>query len=116
MARIKYREALGLEVKRGRPAKGPKPSKKEVLELYVKEAKPIRKVADKLGCTKDMIFRCLKEYKIETRESVKKTKLWSYDLETLEKGIKDMGIRGFAREIGVGESTLRYHVSKAREK
>ncbi|MCJ7638470.1 MAG: hypothetical protein MUO70_01055 [Euryarchaeota archaeon] len=115
MPRIKYQEAIGLEVRRGRPTKGNKPSKKELLKLYVKESKPIREVAEKIGCTKDMIFRSLKEYAIETREPVKRTKLWNYDLETLEKCMKDKGTREFAREIGVSESTLRYHVKKARK-
>ena len=36
-----------------------------------------------------MIFRFLKEYAIETRGPVKGTKLWNYDLETLEKCMKD---------------------------
>ena len=35
MARIKYQEAVGLEVKRGKPAKGKKPEKKELHRLYV---------------------------------------------------------------------------------
>ena len=113
MPRVKYQEALGLEVKRDRLAKGNKPSKKELLKLYVKESKPIREVAEKIGCTKDMIFRSLKEYAIETRGPVKGTKLWNYDLETLEKCMKDKGTREFAREIGVLESTLRYHVNLA---
>jgi hypothetical protein len=115
MPRIKYQEAIGQEVKRGRPAKGNKPSKKELLRLYVKESRPSREIAKKIGCTKDMIFRCLKEYAIETREPVKRTKLWNYDLETLKKCMKDKGTREFAREIGVSESTLRYHVKKARK-
>jgi hypothetical protein len=33
MPRVKYQEALGLEVKRDRLAKGNKPSKKELLKL-----------------------------------------------------------------------------------
>ena len=115
MARIKYLEAIGRQVKRGRPAKGNKPSKNDLIKLYVKKSMPIREAAEKLGCTKDMIFRCLKEYEIETREPVKRTKLWDYDLETLERCMKDRGIREFAREIGVSESTLRYHVNKARK-
>ena len=115
MPRILYQEAIGLEVKRGRPAKGNKPSKKELMKLYVNEGKPIREIAEKTGCTKDMIFRGLKEYSIETRAHVRRTKLWNYDLETLEKEIKEKGTREFAREIGVLESTLRYHVKRARK-
>ena len=42
MARIKYKEAIGLEVKRGRPAKGNKPSEKILKKLYIKESRSIR--------------------------------------------------------------------------
>jgi len=116
MPRIRYQEALGLEVRRGRPPRGRKPSKNELQRIYIKESKSIREVARELGCTKDMIYRCLKEYNIETREPVKKTNLWEYDLESLKKAIIDKGTRGFARELGVRESTLRYHVTKARRR
>jgi len=54
MVRIKYKEAAGLEVKRGKPAIGKKPAKKELKILYVKESKSIREVAKILGCSKDM--------------------------------------------------------------
>jgi len=45
MARIKYQEAAGLEVKRGRPPVGPAPSKADLVKLYVKESRSIRDVA-----------------------------------------------------------------------
>jgi len=34
MSRIRYKEGLGLEVKRGKPAIGKKPEKKELQRLY----------------------------------------------------------------------------------
>ncbi len=34
MARIKYREAVGVEVKKGKPALGRKPNKSELKKLY----------------------------------------------------------------------------------
>jgi len=67
MARIKYKEVAGLKVKRGKPASGKKPGKAELKRLYIKESKSIRKVADVLGCSKDMVYRALKECGIERR-------------------------------------------------
>ena len=116
MARIKYKEATGIAAKRGKPSLGKKPSKAELKKLYIKESKSIREIAEILGCTKDMIYRALKDYGIQTREHMKKSILWEYSLELLERTIREKGIRGFARELGVNESTLRYHVKKARKK
>jgi len=110
MARIKYLEAAGLEVRRGRPAKGSKPSKKEILDLYVKEAKSIREVAGKLGCTKDMVYRSLKEFRIEIRSGHSRSKLRQYVFSDLEKGIEAKGLRGFAKELGVHENTVRHYI------
>jgi len=120
MARIKYQEALGLEVKRGRPAKGNKPLKKEIIKLYVKESKSIREVAKELRCTKDMVARALIEYGIRSRSSVPRSSLIEYDLKTLEAGILTKGLRGFARDLGVNPSTLLHHMrvrkKQARER
>jgi len=41
MARIKYKEAAGQKVKRGKPAIGKKPGKAELKKLYVKKSKSI---------------------------------------------------------------------------
>ncbi|MGB3863382.1 MAG: hypothetical protein WBF32_14090 [Candidatus Aminicenantaceae bacterium] len=114
MARIKYKKAAGLTVKRGKPPIGKKPSKIELKKLYIKESRSIREVAEILGCTKDMVYRALKEFGIQTREHVKKSILWDYSLESLEMGIKEKGLRGFARDLGINESTLRYHIKKTR--
>jgi len=114
MPRIKYQEAIGLKVTRGKPAIGNKPSKSELEKLYINESKSIREIAEILGCTKDMIYRALKDYGIQAREHVKKSILWDYSPESLEIGIKEKGLRGFARDLGINESTLRYHIKKAR--
>ncbi|MCJ7563831.1 MAG: hypothetical protein MUP52_04490 [Candidatus Aminicenantes bacterium] len=45
MVRIKYQEAAGREVKRGRPPAGPPPSRADLVKLYVKEARAVRDVA-----------------------------------------------------------------------
>jgi len=53
MARIGYREALGLELKRGWPPADPAPSKADLVRLYVKDALSVRDVAAVLKTTKD---------------------------------------------------------------
>lgn len=45
MGGIKYQEAAGREVKRGRPPAGPPPSRADLVKLYVKEARAVRDVA-----------------------------------------------------------------------
>jgi DNA-binding CsgD family transcriptional regulator len=115
MARIKYKEAAGLEVKRGRPLISQKPSKPELRRLYVRESKSIRDIARILGCSKDMIYRALQEYNIERRPRIKGSALWKHETSILHEGIKEKGIRGFAKELGIDESTLRYHLKRRND-
>jgi len=49
MTRIKYQEAVGLEVKRGRPPAAPPPSRADLVKLYVKEARAVQDVAARIG-------------------------------------------------------------------
>lgn len=111
MARIKYQEAVGLEVKRGKPAKGKKPEKKELHRLYVKESKSIREVAEILRCSKDIVYRALKEYEIERRPDNKRSKLRNYDEAFLKMEVKQKGITQTAKELAVNISTLKKYIS-----
>lgn len=97
MARIKYQEAVGLEVKRGKPAKGKKPEKKELHRLYVKESKSIREVAEVLCCSKDMVYRALKKYGVERRLRINRSKLRVYYLAYLKGEIKKKGYKEVAK-------------------
>ena len=115
MTRIKYKEALGLEIKRGKPSLGKKPAKKELQRLYIKESRSIRDIADLLGCTKDMVYRALKEYVIGLRSGVCRSKLRKHKLSTLEKGIREKGVKGYAEELGVHENTLRYYLKGVKK-
>jgi len=45
----------------------------------------------------------------------KRSKLRKYKRSTLEKGIMERGIRGYAKQLRVHESTLRHHL-KVRKK
>jgi len=98
-----------------KPAKGEKPAKAILQRLYVKQSNSIREIAESLGCTKDMVYRSLKEYGIETRNNKRRSRLKDIKLSTLKKEIKSKSIRGYARELGVDESTLRHHMKVRKE-
>jgi len=107
MPRIKYKEAAGLKAKRGKPAKGRKPTKASLEKLYIKESKSIREVAEALGCSKDMVYRALREYGIERRARTRRSLLRTYKLDYLKRQIKSKGYKQVAADLGVGITTLR---------
>jgi hypothetical protein len=78
--------------------------------LYVREARSIREIADLQGCTKDMVARALKEYKIEARSNASRSQLRNIPLEEIERKIGELGIWGYAKELGVAEGTVRHHL------
>jgi len=112
VGRIKYKELAGLEVKRGRPTKANKPSKSQLKKLYTKESRSIREIGEILGCSKDMIYRALKEYKIERRSQIKRLKLEKYDIDLIKETVKMKGYRRGAQELGVNKSTLYRYLRK----
>jgi len=112
MSRVKYKEAIGLEVKRGRSPSGKKPSKAIIEKLYLKESRSIREVAEHLGCSKDMVCRALKEYDIERRPGFNRSRLRVYDLANLKREIRKKSYPEMAKELKVDVSTLRKHVKK----
>lgn len=103
------------KIKRGRPPKAKRPKKEDLLRLYSTEGSSVREIAEQLGCSKDMVYRCLKEYGIKLRTNARRSSLRQYDLQVLEAGIKAKGLRGFARELRVDKSTLLHHI-KIRKK
>jgi len=107
MTRIKYKEAAGFEVKKGRPSKSNKPSKTKLKRLYVKESKSIREVAEILECSKDMVYRALKKYGIERRPKTRRSQLRVHSLTYLKDEIDKKGYKQAAIELGVGVTTLR---------
>jgi len=109
------KEMIYKKTKKGRPPIGKKPSKACLKRLYINESKSIREVAEILGCSKDMVYRALMEYRIVRRSNECRSKLRSYKLITLKKGIEEKGIRGFASELGVHENTLRHYLNVVRK-
>lgn len=116
MARIKYQEAAGLEVKRGRPATGPAPAKGQLIKLYVKGGMSVREVAAVLGCSKDMVHRALRNYGIAMRPPTRRSSLLKYSFSDLKAAVKAKGNRGAARDLGIDEGTLRHHLKVRKNK
>lgn len=114
MIRIRYKEAAGIEAKRGKPASGKKPEKKELQRLYVKESRSVREVAEILGCSKDMVYRALQEHGIERRDRIRRSQLRAFKLDFLRNQIKNKGFKHVAAELGVGITTLRDYINANR--
>lgn len=109
MARTGYKEVAKVELGKRRPTSCRKPGRERLDKLYIRESRSIRDIAEILGCKEDAVHHWLKKYGIETRIMAKRSKLLKYDLSELKAGIKEKGIRAYARELGVDESTLRHH-------
>ena len=94
----------------GRQSIRRRPKKAELRMYYERQGKSVREIAEQLGCSKDMVFRCLKEYQIKARTNARRSSLRRYDLQYLEEGVKRQGLRGFARELRIDNSTLLHHI------
>ena len=105
--RIPYKKAIGQKVKLGRPPTGKRPEKKELFKLYLKEAKSIREIAELLGCSKDMVYRSLKDNEIIRRPENKRSKLLKHDKSFLRMEVKKKGITKTAKELEVDTRTLK---------
>ena len=114
MARIKDEET-SMDVKPGRPKISKNPNKVELQRLYAKDGKSIRQIATHLCLHPDTIHYWLKKYGIKTRSMAKRSKLRKYKHSALENGAKERGIRGYAKELGVHENTLRNYLKRIKE-
>jgi len=91
------------------------PDKKTLRRLYIERGLSIREVANRLSLHADTVHYWLKKHGIETRDQAKRSRLRKHKLSTLEGGIKKHGVRGYARELGVHENTLRHFLKGARK-
>jgi transposase len=108
--KLEHKEGTALPPQRGRPSLAVKPEREELYRLYILESRSIREVAEILGCKKDAVHYWLKKYGIPVRTMAKRSKLLRYSLAELKEGVEKKGTRGYARELGVDESTLRHHL------
>jgi hypothetical protein len=74
----------------------------------------IREVAVALGCSKDAVHRALAGYGIKARKPARRSGLRTIPLQDLKAAIREKGIRGTARDLGVDEATLRHHLKVRR--
>jgi len=104
------KQIAGRKGKGGRPPYKIRPLEDDLRRLYEAEGRSVRDIANLLGCSKDIVFRCLREYKITPRTNARRSFLRQHDIADLEAGVREKGIRGLAKELGIDESTLRHHL------
>jgi DNA invertase Pin-like site-specific DNA recombinase len=112
MPRIKYQEAAGLTIKRGRPPVGEKPSENTLRNLYIVKKKSIRTIAFELNCSKDMVVRALAEYGIKRRAEKRPSRLDQIPLMDLYEAVDREGYEAAARRFGVGRTTLFLYLKR----
>jgi len=115
LLRTKESMTTKLKAKKGRPFKE-RPARQDLKKLYVKEGRSGREIAGILGCSKDLIYRALREYEIEVRASARRSILLQYRLPDLKAAVKEKGVRGYARELGINPSTLLHHLKGRKVK
>ena len=91
---------------------GKEPTIEELKKLYIKESRSIREIAEILGCSKDRVYRALKEYAIERRSHTWVPKLSRYNPEFIRKMVSQKGYRKGAKELGVDKSTLYRYLKR----
>ena len=94
---------------KGRPP-GPMPSETMLRRVYVQGGASLRVTAATLGFTKEAIMRALAKYGIPRRPAVPRSRLRHYSIRELQAGVKDHGLRGYAKIIGVTAPALLYHL------
>lgn len=94
----------------------PKTDRGTLESLYIEKGLSIREIASRLGLHADTVHYWLKKHGIETKGNAKRSKLRKYSLPTLEEGIKEHGVRGYARKLGVHENTLKHYLKRAKSK
>ena len=98
--------------KAGRP-RSARPSKRDLVRLYVCGRLSIRDVALALGLRRDVTARALAEYGIPRRpRTTRRGVLADIPAALLRANIEAEGLRGHARTLGVAASTLAEYVRR----
>ena len=84
-----------------------KADKKTVTRLYVDQGLSLREIAERLGVHPGTAHYYLKRHGIEARDNAKRSALRAYRLETLEKGIREKGLRGLYEGLQVVSHRIR---------
>jgi len=117
MGRIKYQEALGLEVKRGRPrltlaAK----EKKKLTRLYIVQELSTREVAKAMKISEASVRRRMKAAGIPARTNAPRSRLRLFDQARLFGYIGAVGVNKTAKRWRISRRTLQRYLAKLRVK
>ena len=99
----------------GRP-KGKRPTKAQLVRLYVKEGLSLRATGEALGLSKDVTRAALAEYRIKRRSGLRTAKLSMDDLAAiLTERVEDhRPWKDIAKRHGVSTKTLERFIKKAK--
>jgi len=117
MGRIRYQEAAGLEVKRGRPQLSPTARMKDRLtRLYIVQKLSIREVGKAMKISEASVRRWLKAAGIPTRTKARRSRLRLLDQARLFGSIAAVGVRKTAKGWGIPERTLKSYLARLRDR
>lgn len=115
MPRIKYHEAAGLEVRRGRPALIIDESERALVHrLYILEGRSTRDVAAIMKIGEATVRRRLRATGVELRSNAKRSRLRALDHGRLFGDINEIGVDRTARKWGIPERTLKSYLARLR--
>jgi len=115
MTRIKYQEAAGLEVKRGRPRRMVEEKEKEKLtRLYIVQELSTREVAKAMKISEASVRRRMKAAGIPARTNAPRSRLPLFDQARLFGYIGAVGINKTAKRWRISRRTLQRYLAKLR--
>ena len=115
MGRIKYQEAAGLEVKRGRPRRMVEEKEKERLtRFYVVQELSTREIAKVMKISDASVKRRLHAAGVVMRSNARRSRLRLLNQARLFSDIIDLGVDRTAAKWGISERTLKHYLSKLR--
>jgi len=86
--------------------------KKILQKLYKEDKKSIRQIANELGYHPDTVHYWLKKHMIKTRSKTRKSQLQKIPIDEIKKKINEFGIRGYSKQLGIAEGTIRHYLKK----
>jgi hypothetical protein len=117
MGRIKYQEAAGLEVKRGRPRlRATETVKDRLTRLYIVQELSVREVGAAMGISEASVRRWLTVAGIPTRTKARRSRLRLLDQARLFGSIAAIGVRKTAKRWGIPERTLKSYLAGLRDR
>jgi DNA-binding transcriptional regulator LsrR (DeoR family) len=117
MTRIKYQEAAGLEVKRGRPQlRATATMKDRLTRLYIVQELSVREVGAAMGISEASVRRWLTVAGIPKRTNARRSRLRLLDQARLFGSIAAVGVRKTAKRWGIPERTLKSYLAGLRDR